>query len=134
MKRGQFLAAVSLGLVGLLVFMWAAGDAFSANPPGPQLVISNVIPASNAGTPPGVAGDVGIQISTNAAGNPACTPTVNFSGTATAVTNTTLTDTAATWTTNQFAGQYVVMRGDVGQVASNTATVLTLVVPTGFTS
>lgn len=54
------------------------------------------------------------------------------SGTATAGTATTLSDTTKAWTTNQWAGGWVTITGGTGsgqvaQVASNTATALTIV-------
>lgn len=58
-------------------------------------------------------------------------PTILDSGTATSATVSTLTDTSKSWSTNQFAGDYVkiLTSGGNGQwrrITSNTATVLTL--------
>lgn len=47
------------------------------------------------------------------------------SGTSTSVTATTLTDTAATWQTNQFVGGIVTMAASTATVTGNTGTVLT---------
>jgi len=47
------------------------------------------------------------------------------SGTATALTTTTLTDASATWSTNRFVGATVAMGGKRATVTSNTATMLT---------
>ncbi len=56
---------------------------------------------------------------------------VDDSGTATAVSATTLTDTTKAWTINQWYGREVRMGGLVATVISNTATVLTLYVSAG---
>lgn len=55
-----------------------------------------------------------------------------FDGTATAGTTTTITQTGATWTVNEYAGAWVLMQtgtnaGQFREILSNTATVLTLV-------
>lgn len=47
-------------------------------------------------------------------------------GTSTAVGTTTLTNTGASWTTNQWAGKFVITAATYGVVVSNTATVLTI--------
>lgn len=47
-------------------------------------------------------------------------------GTATASTATTMTDSSATWTVNQFARQAVGMHGSTATIISNTGTVLTI--------
>lgn len=61
------------------------------------------------------------------------TPTTgSATGTITAVTNVapaTLTDSAATWTVNDFIGRLVTIGGESKIIASNTATVLTLASP-----
>jgi len=49
-----------------------------------------------------------------------------YVGTANSFTATTLTDTAAAWTTNQWAGQTVTAAGSSATIVSNTATVLTV--------
>lgn len=46
--------------------------------------------------------------------------------TSSAPTATTVTDSTKTWTTNQWAGQEVIVGGVVGTILSNTATVLTI--------
>ena len=51
---------------------------------------------------------------------------VNFTGTATAVTLTTVTDNTQAWVTNQFLGQIVQVGGAQAVISSNTATTLTL--------
>jgi hypothetical protein len=48
------------------------------------------------------------------------------SGTSTAVTGTTLTDTGKTWTTNQWVGHIVATGTTYGIVVSNTSTALTI--------
>lgn len=58
---------------------------------------------------------------------------IGTSGTATAVTATSLTDSTKTWVTNQFAGETVTMGGKTGAITSNTATVLTISSWTGGT-
>ena len=47
-------------------------------------------------------------------------------GTSTSVNATTMTDTGATWTVNQWKGHTVTLGGSTAIIASNTATVLTL--------
>lgn len=49
-----------------------------------------------------------------------------FTGTSTGTTATTLTQTGATWTTDQWAGHIVTTGATYGVVLSNTATVLTI--------
>jgi hypothetical protein len=65
---------------------------------------------------------------------------INANGTATSYTSTTLTDTGANWTTNQWAGGWLYIisattgAGQRTQIVSNTATVLTfnaITLPTG---
>ena len=48
------------------------------------------------------------------------------SGTATSTTATSLTNTGASWSTNQWAGKFVVAGTAYGVIVSNTATVLTI--------
>ena len=49
-----------------------------------------------------------------------------FTATSTGTSATSLTDTAAAWTVNAFAGHFVVAAGVYGVILSNTATVLTI--------
>lgn len=61
------------------------------------------------------------------------TTNVGFSGTATASSTTTLTDSSATWTTNQWAGSFINAGSSTAVIVSNTATVLTVASWTGGT-
>lgn len=75
----------------------------------------------------------------NADGSAAATPaagayTIGAQGTASAITDNTLTDPAAAWAVNQWEGWVVKIGGVLGSVLSNTATVLTLDVPLSWSS